>query len=96
MSRARTYEVKRMWLRGPSRAPDRIGSRASLLAAVDADHRGLLGVRLLGVAAAIGLALFFTGAVATHVRARAFHNIAVPGIYLGLAISCAVVAATVH
>jgi hypothetical protein len=56
---------------------------------------GLLGVRLLGVAAAIGLALFFTGALATHVRARAFHNIAVPGTYLALAISSAVIAATV-
>src|SRR5215469_5403756 len=38
---------------------------------------GLLGVRQLGIAAAVGLVLFFTGALATHVRARVFHNIAV-------------------
>ena len=46
---------------------------------------GLLGTRLLGIAAAIGLVLFFVGAVAAHVRARAFHNIAVPATYLALA-----------
>jgi hypothetical protein len=46
---------------------------------------GLLGVRPLGIAAAIGLVLFFTGALAAHVRARAFHNIAVPGAYFALA-----------
>jgi hypothetical protein len=50
---------------------------------------GLLGVRLLGIAAAIGLVLFFTGALATHVRARVFRNIAVPGAYLALAAASA-------
>ena len=29
--------------------------------------------------------LFFTGALATHIRARVFHNIAVPGTYFALA-----------
>ena len=53
---------------------------------------GLLGVRLLGIAAAIGLVLFFTGALATHVRARVFHNIAVPGAYLALAAASAALA----
>lgn len=54
---------------------------------------GLLGVRPLGTAAAIGLVLFFAGAVATHVRARAFHNIAVPATYLALAAASAALAA---
>jgi len=42
-------------------------------------------VRPLGVTAAIGLVQFFAGALAAHVRARAFHNIAVSGAYLALA-----------
>jgi hypothetical protein len=53
---------------------------------------GLLGVRALGIAAPIGLALFFTGALAAHARARVFHNIAVPGAYLALAIASAALA----
>jgi hypothetical protein len=53
---------------------------------------GLLGVRPLGIAAAIGLVLFFTGALASHVRARAFHNIAVPGGYFALAVAAAALA----
>ena len=53
---------------------------------------GLLGVRPLGIAAAIGLVLFFTGALVAHVRARAFHNIAVPGGYLALAVTAAALA----
>ena len=46
---------------------------------------GLIGVRPLGIAAAIGLVLFFTGALATHIRTRVFHNIAVPGAFFALA-----------
>jgi hypothetical protein len=53
---------------------------------------GLLGVRALGFAAGIGLALFFLGALTAHVRARVFHNIAVPGTYFALAIASAVLA----
>jgi DoxX-like family len=53
---------------------------------------GLPGVRPLGIAAAIGLVLFFTGALATHVGARAFRNIAVPGAYLALAVAAAALA----
>ena len=53
---------------------------------------GLLGVRPLGIAAAIGLVLFFTGALATHRRAHAFHNIAVPGAYFALATASMVLA----
>jgi hypothetical protein len=57
---------------------------------------GLLGVRPLGIAAAIGLTLFFTGALAVHVRARVFHNVAVPGAYFMLAAASAVLAVAVH
>jgi hypothetical protein len=46
---------------------------------------GLLGIHALGVAAAIGLVLFFTGAVAIHVGKSVYHNIAYPGAYLALA-----------
>ncbi|MGW2035891.1 DoxX family protein [Streptomyces sp. NPDC001356] len=46
---------------------------------------GLLGVRPLGVAAGTGLVLFYVGAVAAHVRARAFRTIAFPVLFLALA-----------
>jgi DoxX-like family len=49
-------------------------------------------VRPLGVAAAIGLVLFFTGALATHVRTRVFRNIAVPGTFFALAAASAALA----
>jgi hypothetical protein len=48
---------------------------------------GLVGVRLIGTAAAIGLVLFFIGAIAAHLRARVYHNIAFPGVYFVLAIA---------
>ena len=50
---------------------------------------GLLGLRPLGIAAGTGLVLFFIGALAAHIRTRAFHNIAFPGTYLALAIASA-------
>ncbi|ADU01523.1 MULTISPECIES: DoxX family protein [Mycolicibacterium] len=43
---------------------------------------GLVAVPWVGVAAGIGLVLFFIGAVGAHGRARVFHNIAFPGFYL--------------
>jgi hypothetical protein len=46
---------------------------------------GLAGARPLGLAAASGLVLFFTGAVAAHVRARVFASIGFPAAYLALA-----------
>jgi hypothetical protein len=46
---------------------------------------GLFGARPLGIAAAIGLVLFFAGALATHVRARVFYNLAFPGVFFALA-----------
>jgi hypothetical protein len=57
---------------------------------------GLLGVRPLGIAAAAGLVLFFAGALAAHVRARVFHNIAVPGVFFALAVASAVLAVAAH
>ncbi len=57
---------------------------------------GLLGVRPLGIAAAIGLMLFFIAALAVHVRARVFRNIAAPATYFALATASAVLAAGAH
>ncbi|MEU1668423.1 DoxX family protein [Streptomyces sparsogenes] len=54
---------------------------------------GLLDVRFIGIAAATGLVLFFIGAIAAHIRARVYHNIAFPGAYLGLATVSLVLAA---
>jgi hypothetical protein len=46
---------------------------------------GLAGVPLVGTAAALGLTLFFVGAIATHLRAHN-HDLAFPGAYLALAV----------
>jgi DoxX-like family len=51
---------------------------------------GLLGVRPLGIAAAGGLVCFFAGAIITHVRAGVYGNLAFPGGYLALAVTCLV------
>jgi DoxX-like protein len=45
---------------------------------------GVLGLPELGIAAAAGLALYFVGAVVTHLKARVLYNIAFPGAYLCL------------
>lgn len=52
---------------------------------------GLAGVPLVGTAAAVGLVLFFLGAVGIHVWKRVFHNIAYPGVFLALAVAVLVV-----
>jgi hypothetical protein len=54
---------------------------------------GLLWARPIGIAAAIGLVLFFIGAMATHVRAHVLYNLAFPGFYLALAIGSLVLIA---
>ncbi|CAG6392371.1 hypothetical protein SCOCK_160154 [Actinacidiphila cocklensis] len=57
---------------------------------------GLLDGRFtafVGIAAAIGLVLFFAGALAAHVRARVFRNIAFPGGYFALAVASLALAA---
>jgi hypothetical protein len=48
---------------------------------------GILGVPVIGTAAAAGLALFFIVAVSAHVRAHVLYNIAFPGFYLALAVA---------
>jgi hypothetical protein len=53
---------------------------------------GLLGLRPLGIAAAAGLVMFFAGALATHIRARVFYNIAVPGAFFALAVASGILA----
>lgn len=53
---------------------------------------GLLGVPVLGIAAAAGLVAFFVCAIGAHVRARMFYNIAFPGGYLALAVASLVLA----
>lgn len=40
---------------------------------------------LIGIAAAVGLVLFFVGAVTTHARARVWHTIGYPAAFLALA-----------
>lgn len=55
---------------------------------------GLLGIDIIGIAAASGLTAFFVIAVAAHVRARVFYNIAFPGAYLALAIASLTLALT--
>jgi DoxX-like family len=79
--------VPRPWL--PRLAALKAAGAAGLLL-------GLAGVPPLGLAAAIGLVLFFTGALATHVRTRVFHNIAVPGIFFALATASLALAVTVR
>ncbi|MBO1417987.1 DoxX family protein [Streptomyces sp. FH025] len=54
---------------------------------------GLVAFPPLGVAAAVGLVLFYVGAVITHVRARVLHNIYFPGAYLALAVASLALAA---
>ncbi|WP_327147832.1 DoxX family protein [Nocardia sp. NBC_01329] len=51
---------------------------------------GILGMKGLGFAAAVGLVLFFIGALIAHVRARVFYNIAFPGAYFAFALATAV------
>jgi hypothetical protein len=53
---------------------------------------GLLGLRTLGIAAAVGLVLFFAGALAAHIRAHVLDNIAIPGGFFALAVASAALA----
>lgn len=45
-----------------------------------------LAVPAVGIAAAVGVILFFVGAFITHVRAR-WYSFTFPSVYLGLAVS---------
>ena len=53
---------------------------------------GLLGVACIGELAAACLVLFFLGAIVFHLRARVFHNIAAPAIFLAFAVASLVLA----
>ncbi|TDD24475.1 DoxX family protein [Nonomuraea diastatica] len=53
---------------------------------------GLLGAPWVGIAAAIGLVLFFVGAIVVHFRARVYLKTLIPGWFLGLAIASLVLA----
>ncbi|MFE3260719.1 DoxX family protein [Nocardia sp. NPDC059091] len=46
---------------------------------------GLFGARPLGIAAALGLVLYFIAAIVVHIRARVLHNIAFPAMYFAFA-----------
>jgi hypothetical protein len=50
---------------------------------------GLTAVPWLGVAAGIGLTLFFVGAIVVHIKTRVLYNIAFPGVFLLLAVASA-------
>lgn len=56
---------------------------------------GLLGLPVIGIAAAAGLVLFFVGAVMAHVRAGVLYNVAAPGSYLLLS-AASLVLAVIH
>jgi hypothetical protein len=65
-------------------------SRVPLFAALQAAAAaglllGLLGVPLIGVAAAVGLTLFFAVAVIIHLRAGAYKSLPSPVLFLLLA-----------
>jgi predicted ATPase len=67
--------VPRSWI--PPLAAAKLAGAAGLVV-------GLVALPALGIAAAVGLVLFFVGAVITHLRARVIYNIAFPGAYLCL------------
>jgi hypothetical protein len=67
--------VPRSWLR--PLAAVKLAGAAGLVV-------GLRTAPALGIAAAVGLVLFFVGAVITHLRAHVVYNIAFPGAYLCL------------
>ncbi|WP_181786265.1 DoxX family protein [Streptomyces phytophilus] len=50
---------------------------------------GLAGITPLGLAAAVGLVLFYLCAVGAHVRTSVFHNIGFPVLFLALALGAA-------
>lgn len=76
--------LRQSWL--PSLATLKIAGAGGLLL-------GLLGVRYIGIAAAIGLVLFYAGAIIAHFRARVLYNLAFPGAYFALAIASLVLTA---
>jgi hypothetical protein len=51
---------------------------------------GLIGVPLIGTAAAVGLILFFVGAIITHLRLRDYYSIGPAAAFLLLAVTALV------
>jgi hypothetical protein len=52
---------------------------------------GLLGIPIIGLAAAIGLVLFFLGAAITHLRSGAYRSLPSPLFFFALAVATLVV-----
>lgn len=48
---------------------------------------GLLGIRPIGIAAAVGLTLFFVCAIGRHVQTGVLRSIPFPGAFLSLAVA---------
>ena len=74
---SREVNVPESWL--PILATLKLAASAGLLL-------GMLGVPRIGIAAGIGLVLFYIGAITAHVIAGVFYNIAFPGVFLLLAV----------
>ncbi|MGC7100960.1 DoxX family protein [Amycolatopsis lurida] len=79
-------DVPRSWL--PMLGTAKLAGALGLVA-------GLFGLRYLGIAAAAGLTLFFTGAVVAHLRARVLDTMWFPAGILGLS-AASLVLAIVH
>jgi hypothetical protein len=77
VANSREVNMPESWL--PVLATLKLAASAGLLL-------GMLGVPRVGVAAAIGLVLFYVGAITAHVIAGVFYNIAFPGAFLLLAV----------
>lgn len=77
--------VSRSWL--PTLGALKLAGAGGLLV-------GLFWLPLIGISAAVGLVLYFVGAVVVHIRARVFANIAFPGAYLLLSIASLALAIT--
>ncbi|WP_329050436.1 DoxX family protein [Amycolatopsis sp. NBC_01488] len=75
LATSNAVDVPPSWL--PVLGTLKLAGAAGLLA-------GLLGFAPLGVAAAIGLVLFYVGAIVAHLKARKFATGAAPLLFLGL------------
>ncbi|WP_447004020.1 DoxX family protein [Saccharothrix isguenensis] len=82
LANSAAVDVPRHWL--PALGALKAAGAAGLLL-------GLLGVPVVGVAAATGLVAFFVGAIVVHVRARAFRTMTFPAAYLVLAVASLVI-----
>ncbi|MHC0430413.1 DoxX family protein [Streptomyces sp. O3] len=80
LANAAEVGVPRSWL--PRLAALKLAGAAGLLLGL---HDAAL--RPLGTAAACGLVLLYLGALAFHLRARVFYNLAFPGFYFATAVA---------